>query len=517
MRRLLQAGEVGLVGVADLSRLGRDAAELLSFLADCIAHDTLVSIDGKISNPRDAGDWLFTAIFAILSQHGALNIRDTLQRGRIGQLQAGKAVTPPPVGYTRNTQGEWVLTSDLRVRSAISTIFRVFLEARTLRATVIRLRELQVQIPVRGPGGTAEFREPRIGSTHNILRNPNYTPDYHYRQWVVDLAKPRTLNGEHRRRRATADEIFINEGHHEGYITREQHEDIKAILRRNAWSRDGGYLGHGDALVQRLVRCAEHRERLMVVHYHKGRASPRSHRYYCEGGYRIGKPACRTVGGRALDDAVLRVVLGRLSAPSIEAVQETLQDVLADARAEQRHQQIEIAHLRQEEADLTRKLDALDPDSFRVFKHFEHRLEMVKQRLLAIEKTVVAGREGLARQYSAILALALELAPDIERILSASTTNNRDRKELVHTMVDAVVVDEQESGRLSVRIRWKDHAPDTLIDVWRCVGVKRLARGLHAQGETCDDIARSLNNLGIKRQRGSAWDRRSVYEFLRER
>ena len=52
MRRLLQAGQVGLLGVVDLSRLARDCAELRSILTDCITHDVLVAIDGKISSPR---------------------------------------------------------------------------------------------------------------------------------------------------------------------------------------------------------------------------------------------------------------------------------------------------------------------------------------------------------------------------------------------------------------------------------------------------------------------------------
>jgi DNA invertase Pin-like site-specific DNA recombinase len=52
MRRLLKDGQFGLVGVTDLSRLGRDAVELLSFLRDCVAHDVLVAIDGTISDPR---------------------------------------------------------------------------------------------------------------------------------------------------------------------------------------------------------------------------------------------------------------------------------------------------------------------------------------------------------------------------------------------------------------------------------------------------------------------------------
>ena len=518
MRRLVQEGDVALVGAADLSRLGRDAAELLFFLGDCNAHDVLVAIDGKISNLRDPGDWLYTAIFAILSQHGALNIRDTLQRGRMGQLQAGRAVTHPPVGYDKGPQGEWMVTSDLRVRAAISTVFRVLLEVRSLRATVIRLLELHAEVPVRGPSRVAQFRKPDISRVYKMLRNPNYTPDYHYRRRVVDLTKPRTAKGHHRLRKATPEELIIKRDHHEGYITREQRAEMEAIFRTNSWSRDHTSLGHGDALVQGLVRCVVHREWLMRVHYkERPGGDRRSHAYHCEGDYKIGGRQCRTVVGRLLDDAVLQVVLRRLSPPSIEAVRETLERVLADARAAQRNRTIEVAHLRQRIADLERKLDALDPDSFQVFKHVERELETAKRRLVVIESADEATRNSMARQHAAILSAALELAPDIPRILSASTTKNRDRKELLRIMVRAAVIEEWGAERLRVRLHWADEAAETLVDVWLPAGVERLITELRTKGESFAKIACSMNDLGIKTGRGSMWAVKHVRNFLKDR
>jgi hypothetical protein len=64
LRRLVQAAQVGLVGVAYFSRLG-DAAEFLSFRTDCIAYDVLVAVDGKIINLHDPVE-SFTAFLDIL-------------------------------------------------------------------------------------------------------------------------------------------------------------------------------------------------------------------------------------------------------------------------------------------------------------------------------------------------------------------------------------------------------------------------------------------------------------------
>jgi DNA invertase Pin-like site-specific DNA recombinase len=58
LRRLVRLGQVGLVCVSDITRLGRHAGELRSFLADCSAHGVLLAVDGKVRDPRDPTDCL---------------------------------------------------------------------------------------------------------------------------------------------------------------------------------------------------------------------------------------------------------------------------------------------------------------------------------------------------------------------------------------------------------------------------------------------------------------------------
>jgi DNA invertase Pin-like site-specific DNA recombinase len=59
-------GKVGLVCVSEISRVGRNAAELLSFLSDCSAHRVLLAVDGRVLDPRDPSDWLLNALQAVL-------------------------------------------------------------------------------------------------------------------------------------------------------------------------------------------------------------------------------------------------------------------------------------------------------------------------------------------------------------------------------------------------------------------------------------------------------------------
>lgn len=50
LRQWVREFLLGLVCVSDHSRLGRNAAEWLSFYGDCAAHGVLIAIDGKIGN-----------------------------------------------------------------------------------------------------------------------------------------------------------------------------------------------------------------------------------------------------------------------------------------------------------------------------------------------------------------------------------------------------------------------------------------------------------------------------------
>src|SRR5262249_9599996 len=157
----------------------------------------------------------------------------------------------------------------------------------------------------------------------------------------------------------------------------------------------------GHAIAQGLVRCSLHHGWSMKVQYKLGPGGgPRSHAYHCEGEYKVAGPLCRRVRGGRLDDAVLQAVLARLSPPTISAVEARLKRLLADSRAEQGHREVEAGHLRQRVSILERKFDALDPDSFEVFKLVETQLESAKRNLRAIEGADDGKRREMAREHA---------------------------------------------------------------------------------------------------------------------
>ena len=177
-----------------------------------------------------------------------------------------------------------------------------------------------------------------------------------------------------------------------------------------------------------------------------------------------------------------------------------------------RHRTIERARLQQRVTALEEKLDALDPDSFHVFKSVERRLEEAKRDLVALEAIDDAGRARTARADAAMLAEAEKL--DVLQIWNAATTTDRDRKELIRMLVRSIVVEKLGRECLRLRIRWTDGSPDRSIDVWLQAGVERLMRELVAAGRTSEETASVMNGMGIKTRRGNPFTARRVQQAM---
>jgi DNA invertase Pin-like site-specific DNA recombinase len=515
LRVMIRKDAIGIACVSDHSRLGRNAAEWLAFVADCLAHDVLIAIDGKIVDLGDTNDRLHTSLMAVLAEHDGLNRRDTLQRGRLAKLMGGKAVSAPPVGYLPDQKGRWALDPDPMVRGAIAAVFREFFRGRSLRATVIRLREQAIKIPRRKPGHPVRWREASIPILKDIFSNPNYTPDYFYRRRVDDHRKGRSAKGRYRIRRASADEMHVIPDHHVGYLTHDQWQEIRAIFRSNAWSADHANLGVGPALVQGLPRCTRHRSRILLTHYKRGRdAGPRCHSYRCRGDYDLGGAGCRSIPGGALDDAIATLVLDRLSPPTIAAVKAAFDRAMADSRADQRHREIEKTHLHHRIADLEEKLDILDANSFDAFKAVERRYEQAKRELAALEEGDLTKRQHAVQNDAATLEEAEKLAREVRKTWEASTTTAGDRKSLVRIVIRTILVEDWDKERLRVRIKWVDGWPESVVDVLLPAGVKRLILELQQQGKSFEETAQRLSAMGIRTRRGKQWTRKIVQQFV---
>ena len=173
----IERDEVGAIFLADLSRLGRNAEEWFRLLTLCQRHDVLIVLDGNVYDPNNSSELLMTRLLAMLAEHDNLMRRETMQRGRIAKAGKGQAVSSPPVGYVRASDGSWDQDPDPNVRAAIGAVFRTFLAERSCRRTLDALQRLGVQLPRRRRTHLF-WTAPTVTKLYRVLTHPAYAGIY---------------------------------------------------------------------------------------------------------------------------------------------------------------------------------------------------------------------------------------------------------------------------------------------------------------------------------------------------
>jgi transposase-like protein len=126
-----------------------------------------------------------------------------------------------------------------------------------------------------------------------------------------------------------------------------------------------------------------------------------------------------------------------------------------EATLAQWRQQVERARYDVQRAE--RRYRAVDPDNRLVARGLEAEWEGSLRALEAAEAELAARErhtpEGLtARQRQAIFALGV----DVERVWFAPTTTDRDRKELLRTLIEEVIIAvDRDAGRSHLALRWR--------------------------------------------------------------
>lgn len=512
MRDYIRAGQVGLICASDHTRVGRDTQEWFSLVADCATFDVPIAIDGRIADLRDTNDRFFTGLMAMMAEHENRMRRDTMQRGRLARARAGRAVSAPPIGYIKGSDASWQLDPDPAVRAALHACFREFLKYRTLRRTIIALRELGLQIPRRRPGRPVHWIAPVIHALQDILHNPAYVGDYCFRKRRDDPRKGRSDKGRYRVRLATPEEVIRIADHHEPYVTREQWAEIQDVLRANRWSRERSNPGPGIALLQGIIRCGQHG---LSMHPHYKKQGLRSYCYRCKGDYDTGGSGVHRLPGHYLDRAVAHAALQRLSPLEIDILRDAWRSANSDEDAVQRQRDIERRRRQRAVEDLEEKFFSVDAENAEVAKLVEKRLEQAKQDLLAFDSIHLSPcTKGSSFDEEAFDELQ-SLARSLDAIWVATTTTTHDRKELLRTLIRHVVVQTTSRQEAQLCIQWADDHPDTSLSVVLPAGRGTLAAELASTGIGAQRLGSALTERGALPARTQNWTLPSVKRLLR--
>jgi DNA invertase Pin-like site-specific DNA recombinase/uncharacterized protein YndB with AHSA1/START domain len=488
-------GHVGLVLGLEVSRLARNNADWYRLLDLCGMTDTLIGDGDGLYHPAGFNDRLVLGLKGTMSEAELHVLRARLNGGIRNKAARGELRRGLPVGLVwGEEEGEILLHPDEAVRGVVSAVFERFAECGSVRAVWLWLLGEGLSFPLQSNviGTELAWVAPTYNAIHRVLTHPSYAGAYVYgrtrRERFVD-EDGRTRTRARRLDRQDWEVLIVD--HHPGYLDWPTWEANQARIGANTRPRAheaGGAVREGSALLQGIATCSACGRRLSV-HY-SSRSSPG---YHCSGRELLaGRGVSHlSVGGVQIDQAVAAAFLAAVAPAGIEASMAAARCVSddRDAALDQWRREVERARYQAQRAE--RRYLAVDPDNRLVARGLEAGWEEALAALGAAEAEL--SRRELSRP-AALSAEQVEainaLGSDVGRAWSAPTTTDRDRKELLRSLVEEVVVNvDRDEGRAELVMRWRGGAITELVVA--------LARSYAPPVRTDEDTVALLRRLAV--------------------
>jgi DNA invertase Pin-like site-specific DNA recombinase len=241
LQEMIEAGQVGAVFVANVSRLAREVSAFELFRMRAALHHTLLYSDGRLTDPANSNDAIVSQIMAMVAQFENRKRTEIMMQSKMTKAKRGEVVSRLPVGWVRGEDGKYEY--DPATQDTIRTIIDTFRQTRAVHRTVKTLARAGVQMPCRKRGGQLYFQKPTASRVTFILTHPAYTGTYVYAR--TQPGGPVPASGRAKRIKLPGERWIKISNHHPAYMTPEEQEEIKAILRKNQFKRRSADRFHG--------------------------------------------------------------------------------------------------------------------------------------------------------------------------------------------------------------------------------------------------------------------------------
>ena len=509
-------GHVGIVLALEVSRVARNNADWYRLFDLCSITDTLVGDSDGIYHPALLNDRLVLGLKGIMAEAELHVLRARLDGGIRNKAARGELRRGLPVGFVWGEEdGEVCFHPDESVVSTIRTVFSKFTELGSARKVWLWFRSEGLSFPTRA-NMKSEIRwaAPTYTAIHSVLTNPVYAGAYAYgksrHERYVDeqgIFRKRT------RLLPMAEWSVFLPQHHPGYIDWATFQANQARIDSNVHPQPhqaGGAVREGAALLQGLATCGKCGRRLHT-HYQGRNASPG---YHCSGKDIVeGRGVyCLTIGAVQIDQAITEAFLKALTPAAVEATQRAIQQIEDDQDAALTQWRLAVERARYEAERAERQYRAVEPENRLVARGLESEWEKRLRDLAAAEAELQRREQQRPRALSPEEKNKIRsLGSELSKVWMAPTTTDRDRKELLRTLVEEVIVTvDRPERRAHLTLRWRG---GTLTELDLALP-RSQPRGYHTDEDTIsllrrlathysdDVIAGILNRQGRKTATG---------------
>ncbi len=485
-------GHAGIVLGLEVSRLARNNADWYRLLDLCGMTDTLIGDSDGIYHPALFNDRLILGLKGTMSEAELHILRARLDGGIRNKAARGELRRGLPVGLVWGEEdGEIRFHPDEAVVGTIRTVFSKFTELGSARKVWLWFRSERLSFPLRtSMKSQIRWVAPTYTSVHQVLTNPVYAGAYAYgkcrhERYVDEQGKIRKRT----RHLPLSEWAVLLPDHHPGFIDWATYQANQARIDANVHPQPhqaGGAVREGAALLQGLATCGKCGRRLHT-HYRGRKASPG---YHCSGKDIVqGRGVyCLNVGGIQIDQAVTDAFLKTLTPAAVEATEQAMRQLEADQDAALGQWRLAVERARYEAERAERQYRAVEPENRLVARGLESEWEKRLRQQTAAEGELERRQRQRPRSFGPEEKRRIRaLGSDLRKVWTAPTTTDRDRKELLRTLLEEVIVSvHRPEHRAYLTLRWRG-GELTEIDL---ALPRSQPRGLRTSEDTISLLAR---------------------------
>lgn len=461
---------VGIVLGLEVSRLARNNADWYRLLELCGITDTLIGDNDGIYHPALFNDRLLLGLKGTMSEAELHIIRARLDGGIRNKAARGELRRGLPVGFVWGEQdGEVLFHPDEAVVSAIRTVFERFAEFGSARRVWLWFRSESLSFPLQtmpaGLPGPIRWVTPTYTALHHILTNPVYAGAYTYGKTKYERYVDEHGAVRKRIRHLPMEQwAVLLQDHHPGFIDWATFQANQARLDSNTRPKPhqaGGAVREGSALLQGIVTCG-HCGRRLHIHYRGRNSTPG---YHCSGKDLVeGRGVyCLNVGGLAIEQAVANAFLEAVTPAAVAATMLSVQQLQANHDAALSQWRLEVERARYEAERAERRYRTVEPENRLVARGLETEWENRLRERAAAEMELRRREQERPSTVGPEQIQAIQrLGSDIRQVWTAKTTTDRDRKELLRTLLEEVILNlKRAEGQAHLTLRWRGGAITT--------------------------------------------------------